>query len=365
MSRVGHRDVVRFSKGVSLLGTATDMETLADRVTRCLRSLFDSELCSFDLIDLSATQWNTVVTTPTLPLTAKELEILNQHAHEHPILSHAVRHGDPHAIRTSDLLSLRQYRQSAIYHEFFRPHVARMDRQLGFVAKPTHSLTMGVSINRRGRDFSAEDRVLLECLRPHLLAAYLHAVDRERMWREFNQERESLAAAVGGGLCQVDEAGRILWATRHAEPLLSRYFPSDPATFTRLPRALISLLQIAWKNAAPSSLVSPPPSRTWLIGRAHGTLRVQLATGPRLEHWLLWLTEEHQEPSAEELAVRHGLTRREAETLWWVGQSKTNDEIGTLLGISPRTAEKHLERLFAKLNVYNRTAAARIALDKP
>lgn len=52
------------------------------------------------------------------------------------------------------------------------------------------------------------------------------------------------------------------------------------------------------------------------------------------------------------------LTRREAEILGWLGEGKTNVEIAALLGISPRTVEKHCENLFAKLGVENRFGAA-------
>jgi len=52
------------------------------------------------------------------------------------------------------------------------------------------------------------------------------------------------------------------------------------------------------------------------------------------------------------------LTRREAEVLKWVRNGKTNKDIAVILGIQPRTVSKHLERIFKKLGVDNRTAAA-------
>jgi len=52
-----------------------------------------------------------------------------------------------------------------------------------------------------------------------------------------------------------------------------------------------------------------------------------------------------------------GLTPREAEVLAWVAQGKTNRETGVILGLSPRTVQKHLERVFEKLGVENRTGA--------
>lgn len=59
---------------------------------------------------------------------------------------------------------------------------------------------------------------------------------------------------------------------------------------------------------------------------------------------------------------RLGLTPREAEVLAWVAQGKSNGVIGAILGISPRTVQKHLERTFSKLGVESRTAAAAHAL---
>ena len=52
-----------------------------------------------------------------------------------------------------------------------------------------------------------------------------------------------------------------------------------------------------------------------------------------------------------------GLTPREVEVLEWVARGKTNNEIGLILQISPRTASKHLEHIYTKLGVESRTAA--------
>jgi len=41
---------------------------------------------------------------------------------------------------------------------------------------------------------------------------------------------------------------------------------------------------------------------------------------------------------------------------------KTNREIAEILDLSPRTVNKHLETIFPKLGVENRTAAAAIAI---
>ena len=51
------------------------------------------------------------------------------------------------------------------------------------------------------------------------------------------------------------------------------------------------------------------------------------------------------------------LTRREIEILRWIGEGKSNREIGVILGISPITVKDHLSKIFRKLNVQNRAEA--------
>lgn len=58
-----------------------------------------------------------------------------------------------------------------------------------------------------------------------------------------------------------------------------------------------------------------------------------------------------------------GLTAREADVLLWVAQGKTNIETGTILHLSAGTVRKHLEHIFAKLGVENRTAACLRAVE--
>ncbi|MBE7367636.1 response regulator transcription factor [Ramlibacter pallidus] len=55
------------------------------------------------------------------------------------------------------------------------------------------------------------------------------------------------------------------------------------------------------------------------------------------------------------------LTPREAEVLSWLAKGKTNRDIGDILGLSPRTVNKHLEHIYEKLGVETRTAAVAAA----
>lgn len=56
------------------------------------------------------------------------------------------------------------------------------------------------------------------------------------------------------------------------------------------------------------------------------------------------------------------LTPRELEVLRWLAVGKTDRDIGDILGISPRTVHKHLQRIYEKLGVETRTAAVARAM---
>ncbi|ATC63991.1 DNA-binding response regulator [Nibricoccus aquaticus] len=58
-----------------------------------------------------------------------------------------------------------------------------------------------------------------------------------------------------------------------------------------------------------------------------------------------------------------GLTEREAETLFWLAQGKANADLCILLNVQLTTIKKHLEKIYQKLGVENRTAAAAMALE--
>ncbi|MEN2397593.1 response regulator transcription factor [Pseudomonas halotolerans] len=71
----------------------------------------------------------------------------------------------------------------------------------------------------------------------------------------------------------------------------------------------------------------------------------------------------NDEPASQVLSARFQLTGREVEVLRWVACGKTNRDIGTILDLSPRTVNKHLEHVYIKLGVETRTAATSVVLS--
>lgn len=87
------------------------------------------------------------------------------------------------------------------------------------------------------------------------------------------------------------------------------------------------------------------------------TLRARLL-GQRAEAQLLLLEKLRSRVPAEASLASYRLTQREIEVLMWVARGKTNKDIADILGMSPRTVNKHLEHIYIKLGVETRTAAA-------
>lgn len=121
----------------------------------------------------------------------------------------------------------------------------------------------------------------------------------------------------------------------------------------------------------------PPPLRGWFADwlargapadAAHeftaGKVRRSASATPAPEagEWIVVLKEIDDTVHSNALAARFGLTAREAEVLLWVSRGKTNRDIGDILGMAPRTVNKHLEHLFRKLHVETRAAAAALAI---
>ena len=64
----------------------------------------------------------------------------------------------------------------------------------------------------------------------------------------------------------------------------------------------------------------------------------------------------HEKPRAETGGALC-LSAKEAEILTWVAAGKTDDDIGTILGISRNTVDTHMRNIFRKLDAPNRVAA--------
>jgi DNA-binding NarL/FixJ family response regulator len=166
-----------------------------------------------------------------------------------------------------------------------------------------------------------------------------------------NSARAALDVA-GRYLLAVDGSGKLIWATPQTHKFLAGGGVNDPQQAFAL-----SPPQMEWLGKIRDGGHQPSPATSEF--RDHRvTLNYLGRLGP--EEILLRLTLETMVPHAE-LRKELGLTSRESEVLSWLSKGKTNRDIAQILGLSPRTIDKHLEQIYAKLGVENRTSAAAVA----
>ena len=157
----------------------------------------------------------------------------------------------------------------------------------------------------------------------------------------------------GRFLLAVNREGRLMWATPQAQRLLSDSLGT--AEELVLPDALRQWLDQAQKGKGGTKPMASVPD--------HPELRLYYMGGAGPNEFLLRLAKESSGELPKEFSSEFGLTVRESEVLSWLSKGKTNRDIAQILGLSPRTVDKHLEQIYAKLGVENRTAAAAIAAN--
>ncbi len=188
------------------------------------------------------------------------------------------------------------------------------------------------------------------------------------------------AVDVGGhGVLLIDAQGRIGWRSPQAEAWLHEFFPNEGG---QLPQAWqrwlmdaevaavafavsVDVLVVAANasNPAPITDAAQVPTTSRALRVRHlGTVGL----GERM--LLLQLHSQRQSDrnnganaAASSRVTEAQLTPRETEVLSWVAKGKTNRDVADILGMSPRTVNKHLEHVFEKLGVETRAAATALA----
>jgi DNA-binding CsgD family transcriptional regulator len=202
---------------------------------------------------------------------------------------------------------------------------------------------------------------MLNLLRPHLIQAYGNA----EMLSQLHQENTLLRQAVeesGRGVIVVNDTGRIQSCTERARRWLEAYCGHLPHTGEWLPvevRQWFLQQQAQWTQRDDV----PPPSTPLILEREGQQLRLRILPNTSGEQHMLLLEERVTliTPAALEAL---GLSRREAEVLYWLVQGKTNPEIGTILHLRPSTVQTYVIRLYQKLGVETRNAATLHVLER-
>ena len=153
---------------------------------------------------------------------------------------------------------------------------------------------------------------------------------------------------AGKNVFCVSDLGRLSWATPHVHELMDDISSEDDSPWATL-----------------ATLIEQ-----WLLGDIAADLQINCFDEPMAITYerqqeamhLLQIVPTKTQKQPADLKNKLPITKRESEVLYWVSYGKTSWEISQILTMSPRTVNKHLEQIFKKLGVDNRTSAAAISI---
>lgn len=341
---------------LSELYAQCDLDALAAFVVRQIPTLVASDCSSYTEINPQLQRAVVAMDSPEAEAIAQEVKpAFERYMHEHPVVRHVMGSEDSRPCKVSDFMSLKQWKQTNIYREVYHPF--GVCRQMILPMPATHPVIVGLALNRESRDFSERDRAILDLVRPHLAQAYKYIIHRDSLSAQVAQ-RDQVLESRNIGLVKLDHRRSILDASPLARHALNSFFNGAGAS-DRLPTQIEDWLNEQGSISTECNYTALPLD----IEQAQGRLRFSMVPTSNNGYFLIAIERYIRCQSSTPLRVL-GLSDRETEALYWVAQGKSNAEIAIILGISPRTVDKHLQAIYARLGVETRTQAALIAIEK-
>jgi DNA-binding CsgD family transcriptional regulator len=274
--------------------------------------------------------------------------------HEHPGFryhrAYAVR-----AVTISDLLPFDQWRKTELFNQAYSK--LGMQEQIVGVLPHARPDLAGVIVNRSRCTFTGRDRSVLNILRFHISEACRTA--KLKATPPSSPLLEALESVVGGSLILLDGTGAVKFCSRLAQDYLETFFATERPFSGRLPLTVEKWARLEIAALETNELALRPPQPLQVL-RGDRSLHVRLATANDKNLYFLVFRSEDPALQLKKLSS-FGLGPRATEVLYWITKGKTNGEIGILLGVRPRTVEKHVERILSILGVENRLTAALVA----
>ena len=361
MARITRKDYETLQQGLRELYAHHDLDTLPRAAVALTSRLVPNNLAAYNEVDPHRRRLNVVFE----PADNEEhylaqVPLWEKYMHQHPLVAHYLQHPADGPLKISDFLTNAQFRRMELYTDFYRQVGCRY--QIVTSMPAPQPLTVAIAMNRWDKDFNERDRAVLSLVQPHLRQAYDNAALVTELSQELGRAYDVLDR-IDRGVVVIDENGKVDRASPAAVRFSAEHFAGEehavlarrlPDTLMRWAQAQINAMRQDGDDAA-----RPAPM---ILERPDGRLIIR-AVADRQPHRYLLIMHRARLPDTAAPLEGLGLTKREAETLHLAVEGKTNQQIGQTMGISERTVHKHLENVFKKLHVTNRTAAVTRALE--
>ena len=162
------------------LYSADSLEDFRSRALNLVKRRFGGELTCHNEINLANGDSLSALSEPIAHFPALRPAFF-EHVEDHPSIQEILKTqgAAPTALKTSDFVSQRRWRNSGLYADFYRP-LADVRYQLTIGQRLGDRLVF-FAISRGHRDFDEDERELLTSLRPHFIQAYRNAGARSEL----------------------------------------------------------------------------------------------------------------------------------------------------------------------------------------
>ena len=345
MARLRHSNIRALSEALLKLYSPVPLSELPNQLLRIVSQFLECDLYSYnEHIGLTNERMETY---PDYPDKAK-FKLFAEYLPQHPMACAILGQGIETAVTISDFATRSQWERTDLYNSVFRGD--HLDYQLGFVT--IHETPqMGLALNRSRRDFTEEERQMLDILLPHLSLAYQSSKRLTQL--------ETALDAVDRGVLLTSRNGNIRFLSAKARTMLEKYYGKKAAL--QLPDEIRRWLQQSSVHFDDQSNLGKP-LRPFCRARENARLMLELVNQHASDEFRIVLSESADQYDTHRLQ-KLGLSPKESDVLLWLARGKCNQDISIILGISRSTVCKHVEKILSKLQVENRTAAANTAWE--
>ena len=276
---------------------------------------------------------------------------------QHQVITNLAKRADDSVLKWSDFHTRRAWHKTELFNEYYR----RSDTQAQMAFRVCGSQEEGwiviLAVNHVGRrDFGEEDRGLAMLMQRHFNVIYENA-RRFARWRSLSENLISVVDVAKIATVLLSREGTPLHVSAVAHDYFKEFCEPGNRLGTGIPADIQAWIRQELKQVHEDELATRVLRPLW-IRKPTGSLRVSLRLGSDQLLPVLHLEKLAPESSTQfPIQLPSILSPREQEVLQWIYSGKSNPEIATILGISPRTVHKHIEHIFDKLGVDNRYAA--------